>query len=113
VIGDQHSIKSILVEDGKDTQHIDVTIIDKRLVVGGHFAAYVSKVNVCNALLAAVLLDCFVEIALGHLRQGTQAEFQLISWAFRDIDQALIHAWPSALSRIDPGLLSKSDPPGV
>src|ERR1035437_2312677 len=91
VIGNEYAVESVLLENGNHSKHIDVSVIDKRLVVVRHLAAHIAEVNIRNSFLPAVVVYRFVKIAAGHLRECSQAALQHIAWTGRNVDQALIH----------------------
>ena len=91
VVGNDDAVEAVFVEDPQDAQHVDVAIVDEGLVIVRSLSADVAEVDVGDAMLAAVPLDGFVDVAFGHLGKRAQAEFEHVRWAGRDVDEALVH----------------------
>ena len=68
VIGNQYAVVAVAFQDAQDAQHVDVTFINKGLLVVRHLATNIPEVDVGEFLLATVGVDSFVNVALGHFR---------------------------------------------
>src|SRR6266516_2177527 len=91
VIWHDHAAKSVSTQDGQNSSHVHVALVDEGLSIMRHFSHYVPKMDVCNFPLLTVLVHSFVDIALSHLRKCTDTKFQGITIARHYIDQSLIH----------------------
>ena len=81
VVRNDDAVKIIARQDCQNANHIYVTFIDKRLAVVRDFAHHVAQMNVGNLSLAAVAIDRFVDVALGHFGDGSNAKLQSIAGA--------------------------------
>src|SRR4051794_41117591 len=90
MIRDDNSIESVLVQNSHNTQIVQIAFVDMRFLVVGDLTMHVSEVDVGDAALAAVLVYCLINIAVSHLSQRADAEFQGVRWAVIQVNQFLI-----------------------
>ena len=91
VVGNDDAVEAVFIEDPQDAQHVHVAIVDEGFVIVRSLSADVAEVNVGDAVLAAVPVDSLVELAFGHLGEGSQAKFEHVAGAGREIDEPLVH----------------------
>lgn len=90
VVRNQDAVEVILLEDLQDTKHVDVAVVHERFFIERNFAGDVSEMDVSQFLLAAILIDNFVNVAVGHFRKRAEAEFKLIGRARMQIEEAMV-----------------------
>ena len=91
VIGDEHTVESVTVEDRQDSQHIDIAIVNKCLPIMRNLAMNIAEMDIGNAVLPAVLIDSAVEVAVAHFSKCPKTELEAVAGTGVDIDQLLIH----------------------
>src|SRR5581483_8430530 len=87
VVGDDHSIKIVLLQNAQNTDHIHVSVVDESFLVVWHLAAHVSQMDIGELVLAAVLLNGIVDISFGHLSDRADTELQRIASTGVKVDQ--------------------------
>ncbi len=90
MVGDEHTLVAIAVQDPHDAEHVDVAVVHEGLLVGGHLAADIAEMHIGDAALPAVAIGGRVEISFGHLRERTQAVFELVGAARGEINEFLV-----------------------
>src|SRR5580658_5572408 len=90
VIGDQHAVEAVAMQDGEHADHVDLTIVNEGFAIVGYPAGDVAKVNVAEPLLAAVGFDRCIEVDSGHLAERAQAELELVTGTGVDVDETLV-----------------------
>src|ERR1700760_1888817 len=89
VIGDQHAVVAIAMQDREHVNHVDLTVVDEGFAIMRHPAGDIAEVNVPEPLLPAVGVDSLIKAVSGHLTQRAKAELELVAGARVDVDEAL------------------------
>jgi fatty-acyl-CoA synthase len=67
VIGNDHAVEAVSLENPEHTEHIRIAVVHEGLVVVGDLAPNIPQVYVGDTAHAAVSVHCRVHIRLGHL----------------------------------------------
>jgi hypothetical protein len=94
MVGDEHAVVPVGLENSQYAEHVDVAVVDECLVVPRGLAVDVPQVDVGNLSLPAVLVDRLIHVPLGHLGERADAELQRIGRAWPAINQLLVKLRP-------------------
>lgn len=89
MIGDDDAVEAVCTENGENSRHVDISIVNELLVVVGCLTADVAKVYVGDSSVSTQCVGRFVHVALGHFSHGANAKFDRVGRAWRDIQQSL------------------------
>ena len=78
MIGNDNTAELVLFQNSHHSQHVQVAVVDKRFFIKRNFAAYISKVNIGDSTLAAVVIHGIVDAAFRHFGKRSNTTFKLI-----------------------------------